>query len=113
LDAPSFYEQPCLYISDLATPRTGGLDTRSARAGIALVDGFIDLYKRNYLDKGNMLPIFTQARDATSYQIIMRQLDKMGKNNNVHFEVTKLPEYYVESDVMRPIIIKPVTISNS
>jgi len=103
-NAGDFFNQPCLYIADIAT------DRESHTAGGRLIQGFVELYKQNYLDKGKAMPIFAQAREATSYQIVKRQLDRLGKDAGFNFELVELPTYEVGGDVMHPIIIKPTTV---
>ena len=102
-DAEDFFNQPCVYIIDIAT------DRKNHMAGGSLIRGFVELYKQNYLDKGNLMPIFAQAREATSYQIVKKQLDKIAKDINVDFELIELPTYEVGKDTMHPIIIRPVS----
>ncbi len=68
----------------------------------------MELYKQNYLDKGNLIPIFAHAREETSYQIIKNQLEKLGERIGVSFELIELPTYSKQNDVMHPIIIYPV-----
>jgi hypothetical protein len=102
-DMPNLSNEPCIYIMDLAT------DLESSMAGGRLIQGFIELYRQNYLDKGNLMPIFTQAREATSYKIIKKQLDRLGQSTGFAFELVELPTYKVGDDVMYPVIISPVS----
>ncbi|MCX7589801.1 MAG: hypothetical protein N2Z85_02585 [Patescibacteria group bacterium] len=97
-----FLNQPCIYISDIAT------DQKNLISGGKLIKGFIELYKQNYLDKGNAIPIFAQARESTSYQIIKRQLNNISKEMGYNFELIELPTYTIEKDIMHPIIIQPI-----
>lgn len=103
-NAGEFFNQPCIYIIDVAS------DKENRMAGGRLIQGFSELYKQNYLDKGNAMPIYAQARETTSYQIVKRQLDKLGKNAGFNFELVELPTYEVGDDVMHPIIIRPISI---
>ena len=102
-NAEEFFGQPCVYIIDVAS------DKENRMAGGRLIQGFAELYKRNYLDKGNAVPIFAQAREATSYQIVKQQLNKLGKDAGFNFELVELPTYEVGEDVMHPIIIRPTS----
>lgn len=102
-NAREFFDQPCVYIIDIAT------DRENRMAGGRLIRGFTELYKQNYIDKENAMPIFAQARESTSYQIVKRQLDKLGKDAGYNFELLELPTYEVGEDVMHPIIIRPVS----
>ena len=71
------------------------------------IQGFVELYKQNYLDKGNAMPIFAQARESTSYEIVKRQLERLGTDTSYDFELIELPTYEEGKDVMHPIIIRP------
>lgn len=73
-DAEEFFGEPCIYVADIAT------DREHRMAGGRLMQGFIELYKQNYIDKGNAMPIFAQTRESTSYHLIKRQLDKPSKD---------------------------------
>lgn len=88
-----------VYVSDLASD--GNL-----RAGGSLILGFVDAYKKNYIDKSNTIPIFAQFREQTSYQIIMKQLDKLSKETGVQFEADELGTYQVGNDTMHQVIIR-------
>ena len=79
--------KPCVYVSDLAADRTNRM------AGGRLIRGFADLYEQHYLAADNLLPIYAQARETTSYQIIKRHLDKLGKQAGISFKLTELPTY--------------------
>ena len=94
--------KPCVYVSDLAADRTNRM------AGGRLIKGFADLYKQHYLDTNNPLPIYAQTRETTSYQIIKRHLDKLGKEAGTSFKLTELPTYTLGADTMYPVIIEPI-----
>lgn len=70
-----------LYISDLATDKTAKLP------GGRLMQGFVELYEKNYLANGSMMPIKSQSRESSSYMIIQTQLSEIGKKLGVKFEV--------------------------
>lgn len=91
-----------LYISDLAS------DRENSMVGGRLIKGFIELYTLNYLNNGNMMPIFMQAREQTSYRIVQRQLDKVGANLGITFEMEELDSYREGGDTMHPIMLRPM-----
>ncbi|OGM09059.1 hypothetical protein A2159_02825 [Candidatus Woesebacteria bacterium RBG_13_34_9] len=97
-----FSDQPVLYLLDLAS------DRESPMTGGRLINGFVDLYKRNYLDQGNLMPLFMQAREQTSFKIIQRQLQKIGQEVGMDFELIELPTYTEGEDTMHPVIIRPI-----
>ncbi len=90
-----------IYIADLAAER------ESTRAGGSLIKGFVDLYKRNYLDQKKYMPIYCEARETTSYKILTRQLEKLSEEQGVEFEMQELPTYPSGKDTMHPVLIKP------
>ena len=99
--ASEYYNQSCIYMMDLAA------DPKSRLAGGSLIRAFTDLYKRNYLDRDNPIPIFAQARETTSFRIIQRQLERLGRETGAEFELIELPTYDVGEDTMHPVIIQP------
>ncbi|MBC7472423.1 MAG: hypothetical protein H7196_04170 [candidate division SR1 bacterium] len=72
-----------LYISDLATDKTSKLH------GGRLIQGFIELYEKNYLSKGDRIPIKFQSRESTSYRIIQNQLSQLGEKLGVKFDLVE------------------------
>lgn len=91
-----------IYISDLAS------DKESKTAGGHLIQEFARLYKKNYLEKGNLVPIYAQARETTSYRIIQRQLEKIGRDLGIKIKLEELPTYEKGQDTMHPVMIRPV-----
>ena len=60
---------------------------------------------KNYIDQGIMKPITTHARDTTSYQIILKQLDRIGEKYNLDFKLEEVGSYYEGDDEMHTLII--------
>lgn len=100
-DTEYYYGQRAVYLLDLAT------DRESQMTGGRLINGFVDLYRRNYLEHGDMVPLFMQAREQTSYRIIQRQLDKLSLNLGIDFELVELQTYTAGEDTMHPVMIIP------
>lgn len=96
-----FSDRPVLYLLDLAS------DRESPMTGGRLINGFVDLYRQNYLEKGNLMPLFMQAREQTSFRIIQRQLDKISKGLGIEFDLVELPTYDEGEDTMHPVIVSP------
>ncbi len=92
-----------LYVADLASDG-------HARAGASLVLGFVELYKKNYLAKDELKPIYAQLREQTSYKLVMNQLDKISKSMGIKFEVEELSAYEMGDDTMHEVILRPVKI---
>ena len=59
--------EPIVYIADFAAVQKNSLE-----AGKILIE-FLARYKANYLDKGNPLPVIMEARERTSYALLMKQ----------------------------------------
>lgn len=91
----------CIFISDLAT------DLETELAGGRLIQGFVNRYSAEYLQKGNLTPIFLQAREQTSYRIITRQLARIGRNLGVNFEIEEFEPEKRGKDTMYPMLIRP------
>lgn len=94
-----------IYISDTAVADKSSV--AGARAGTALVQGFVQLYKQNYIDKRNLVPILAQAREETSFRLIQRKLEELTKEAGVSFELEELPTYQAGNSTMHPVIIRP------
>lgn len=90
-----------IYIADLAA------NPESKMAGGRLIKEFIELYKKYYLDEGKLIPIVARAREKTSYQIILKQAEKMGKELGVKFRVEELEEEKKGEDTMHLVKIIP------
>jgi hypothetical protein len=76
--------------------------------GGRLINSFVDLYQRNYLNNDDLVPLYMEAREKTSYPIILKQLNKIGKRLGVEFKLNELREYQKGTDTMHPILLKPV-----
>ena len=99
-DESSMDDEPVIYISDLASDG-------NPRAGGSLILGFVETYKRNYIDKDNHMPILAQLREQTSYQIIVKQLEKLTKDTGMKFEMEEIGTYKVGNDTMHEVFIYP------
>lgn len=91
-----------VYITDLAS------DREHQMAGGRLISSFIDLYQKNYLDRDDLVPLYMEARETTSFRIIQRQLDRIGDRLGIEFELEELGKYQEGEDTMHPVVIKPV-----
>ena len=99
-DEPKQDEEKIIYISDLASDRDGGV------TGGRLILSFLELYKTNYLDKGNALPIVCEAREGTSYELIKDHADDYARRLGVPIDISELNKYEVEQDKMHTLRIE-------
>ncbi len=90
-----------LYIADLAA------NPESKMAGGRLITAFINAYKRNYIDKGSLMPILTRARDKTSYRIITKQLGRQASKIGMSFKLQELRSDSAGEDTMHKVMIIP------
>jgi len=90
-----------LYIEDIASRKGSGFST-----GKMLME-FIGDYKRNYLEKGDFLPITASARDTTSYRLLVKQLDKIGERLGMRFVMVEEGTSGRGGELMHDIIIRP------
>jgi hypothetical protein len=95
-------DENIIYIADLAA------NTESKLAGGRLIKAFADRYKKMYIDKNKFMPIMVDARDKTSYGLITKQLDSIGKDIGVRFKLKELNSYKKGVDRMHTVIIRPV-----
>ncbi len=89
-----------LYVADLAALPDAKM------AGGKLINAFLQEYKKQYLDKGDYRGILAHARDKTSYKIIEKQLNKLGKKIGVEFGMEELGSRFEGKDKMHEIIIR-------
>jgi len=89
-----------LYIADLAAL------PEAKFAGGRLMNAFLEEYKKNYLDKNDLRPIYAQARDKTSYRIMERQLKKLGDKVGAEFKMEQVGDYQQGGDTMHKVIIR-------
>ncbi|MFA6447363.1 MAG: hypothetical protein WCW31_03870 [Patescibacteria group bacterium] len=93
-------DQPMVYISDLAA------DPENKMAGPALVRTFIRNYFGNYgTEQKPYIPIFTNAREKTSYQWILRLAQAEAKKHNVLVELVELGVYEQGKDNMHNVLL--------
>lgn len=91
-----------VYISDLASDK-------NIRAGGSLLIAFTEMYKRNYIDTGKIIPIYAQLRENTSYPIIKKQLDKLAKGTGIKFQMKEVRTYTEGNDLMYEVMILPIS----
>lgn len=88
-----------VYIADLAA------NPDSRMAGGRIMKAFTGLYKENYIDAGRNVPILAEAREKTSYAILMAQIPSLEKQLGVKLKVNELESYEQGEDVMRRVLI--------
>lgn len=94
--------QSMVYIGDLAT------DRESRLAGGRLMSSFVDVYKANYIDKNNFVPIYLEARESTSYPIIKNGLASIENKLGVRLRIDEEGTYREGGDIMHPLWLRPV-----
>ncbi|MFH1030577.1 MAG: hypothetical protein V1770_04945 [bacterium] len=96
-----FEKEPVIYVADLAA------HPEAKMAGGRLLKGFLRLYGKNYIEKNKLIPILADAREKTSYQIILKQAERLGKELGIKFEVEELRTEDVGDEVRHLVLIKP------
>lgn len=91
-----------IYIEDLAA------DPTSPLAGGTLMLTLLDQYKKNYVEKGNLLPIYGQMRESTSYQLVQKNIGRFAERLGIKLELQELGSYSVNGDTMHKVVIRPV-----
>ncbi len=93
-------DENVIYVADLAALPDAKM------VGGKLISAFLQEYKKQYLDKGDYRGILAHARDKTSYKIVEKQLNKLGKKISVEFEMEELGSRFEGEDEMHEIIIR-------
>lgn len=96
------YGERVVYVMDLAA------DKSDLMAGGRLISSFIEMYQKNYLEKNDLIPIYAEARETTSYKIIVKQMNKIGEKLGISFELEEVKKEDRNSDVMHNVMIRPV-----
>ncbi|MFH1292271.1 MAG: hypothetical protein ABIH87_03670 [bacterium] len=94
--------QDVIYVADIAT------DLNSPGTGRSLMLGFLKQYKHHYIDQGKNIPIYTQAREQTSYAIIKAKLTDYAQEVGLNLEIEELGTTHEGDDIMHKLMIRPV-----
>jgi len=86
------------------------VDPGSRVADGKLINTFAEKYIEGYIAKKNLIPIFMQAREETSYKIIQKQLEKMSEKLGIRFNVEEGDEYKYGNSTMHEITLRPYKI---
>lgn len=97
--------ESCVYVMDIAK-----LPEAEKGVGMELINEFIRLYQKNYIKKDKLIPIKAEAREVSSYKLIVRHLDTWGRAIGIRFELEEGKSYQKGKDTMHPITIRPIRI---
>ena len=105
-------EKPAMYIEDFASDSylEPAKAEESGDVGGKLLLKFAKSYKRNYLDKGNMMPIYMNARNTTSYALLMKHIENLGRKYGYRFEIEEVDTRETGSTTMHDVLITPKPI---
>lgn len=94
--------EPVVYVFDLAA------NPSSRLAGGKLMHGLLELYERHYSERGNLIPLFAEFREKTSYQLVKRHLVDLGAKRGLELELVEdeTLTYESGSEVMHPLLIR-------
>ena len=90
-----------VYVEDLA------ILPESRLAGGRLINAFVQKYVDTYVAQDIMMPIFMQAREETSYQIVQKQLGKLAEKFEVEIDIERGDEYRHGDSTMHAITLRP------
>ncbi len=97
---PELKGLPIIYVSDIAARDNSSL------AGGKLMRGLLEVYREQYLQKGNPISIYGEFREHTSYKLLKAHLDDMAKELGITFELQEFKTYQEGKDVMHPVLIR-------
>lgn len=102
-------EQPVVFVSDYSTDRQIGRNgqPKAGRAGGKLLQGFMEVYKREYLDKGDFTPVLANAREETSYKLLRNNLKTISRLIGYKFDVQEVGTHVSGTSVMHDVLIVP------
>lgn len=92
----------CIYVMDLAK-----LPEAEKGTGGKLIEQFIALYGRHYIERGDLIPIKAEAREVSSYKMIVRNLNAWGESIGIQFELEEGGSFTRGEDTMHPVTIRP------
>ena len=61
---------------------------------------------RHYLEKGELVPIYAELREQTSYRLLIRKLDKLAAQFGCAVEMREFDPYYEGHERMHPVVIR-------
>ena len=91
-----------IYIEDLA------VDPNSQIAGGTLMLTLLDQYKKEYVEKNNILPIFGQMREKTSYELVKNNIARFEKRLGIKLQLEELDTYEVNNETIHKVVIRPI-----
>ena len=90
-----------LYIEDMAVRQEAKIG-----AGAMLAE-FMELYKKNYLEKNILMPIYMQARESTSFALVQKQLEKIAVSLGLKIQVIGDTEVTGSDNERHSILLVP------
>ncbi|MBH41392.1 MAG: hypothetical protein CL685_01625 [Candidatus Magasanikbacteria bacterium] len=96
-------KESCIYVMDIAK-----LYEAKKGVGMELFTEFFRLYQENYIKKDKLIPIVAEAREVSSYKLITRYLNGLGKSVGIEFVLEEGDSYQEGNDTMHPVTIKPI-----
>jgi hypothetical protein len=102
-------DRPVVFVSDYSTERRIGLDGtfKAGRPGGKLLQAFMKQYKKNYLDKGDLIPVFVNAREETSYRLLLKNIQGMSKTLGYDFEIKETGTEQAGESTMHDLLLIP------
>jgi len=102
-------QRPVIFVSDYSTDRSIGRNglPKAGRAGGKLLQGFMEVYKREYLDKGDLIPVLAKAREETSYKLLLDNLEVISKRIGYSLDVQEVGTHHSGTSVMHDLLIVP------
>ena len=98
----SLGDEKAIYVADFA------VDPNCQLAGGSLMITFMDQYKKEYVEKGNLIPIYGHMRESTSYKLVMDNIARFEKRLGIKLQLEELGTFNYGNETMHKVIIRPV-----
>lgn len=100
-------KRPAVFVRDLvsrsAAENSRGLDLTAIRLG----EAFAKVYRENYSAAGRRLPIYFEARESTSYQILLHRLPTLERLLGQRFELQEIDAHTIGPDRLHHMFLLP------
>ena len=92
--------QPVIYVSDIAS------DLTTRGIGGKLMMGFLEQYRKEYVEKNKLLPIYAEMREGTSYDMVQKKLEDINTYLGVKLEMREVGSETKNGSIMHHVYLQ-------